>query len=43
MNAAYLSRKMYIILVNSSLRGTKQSLADCRATARNDGDFGLSK
>ena len=50
LNGTYLSRKMHIILVNSSLRGTKQSLADrhqalidCRATARNDGDFGLSK
>ena len=49
-NGTYLSRKMHIILVNSSLRGTKQSLADrhqtlidCHATARNDGDFGLSK
>ena len=49
-NGTYLSQKMHIILVNSSLRGTKQSLADrhqtlidCRATARNDGDFGLSK
>ena len=45
-----LKPKMHIISVNSSLRGTKQSLAgrhqmliDCRATARNDGDFGLSK
>ena len=38
------------ILVNLSLRGTKQSLTevhqtltDCRAIARNDGDFILSK
>ena len=45
-----LKLKMHIISVNSSLRGTKQSLVDrcqtlidCRATARNDGGFGLSK
>ena len=41
---------MRIFTVNSSLRGTKQSLADrqqtlidCRAIARNDLNYGLSK
>ena len=44
-NASYLREKTVL----PSLRGTKQSMADrrltlkdCRATARNDGEFGLN-